>query len=474
MIILVSKVKTRFKLSLPARATVFYTLTGALERGVGFIFTPIYTRILSPEEFGLYPLYVSWMGIATVIITLELTGNTVYRGMARTSVDDGEYISSTLGLLLTSGAVFGGLILIFRRQISSITSLNTTILAFLLLQTLLNGITGLYFASCRYKYRYKAPSLINLINAVVSPLLALYIIRLTSYKAEARIIAPLVVSIAVCIPILVGIFSRSRRFFSRAVWFEHLRTVIPLLPHFFAATVTVQSGKLAIARYFGEIALAKYSLAFSFGFIFTVITVGINSGLSPWINRKLASEHESEIGVLTEELFFIFAILSLMAIAFVPEGLSIMAPSEYLDALPAVYPLVISVIISFLTSILYSVAIYYDLGRLVTLGSILVAAVTVVLHILVTSKLGYVAAAVIACISGILNVLSYAVILGGVLKKRIFCFKKFIPPILFAVAFSLLMYLFRSSLLSRLALLLALLILLIPRGITCYRLIKEK
>ena len=251
-------------------------------------------------------------------------------------------------------------------------------------------------------------------------------------------------------------------------------SVIPLLPHFLATTVTVNSGKLAIARFFGEDALAKYSLVFSFGFIFTVMTVGRNSGLTPWINRKLSPGCDLMVGKLSEELFSLFAILSVMAITFVPEGLSILAPAEYLDALPAVYPIAISVIISFLTTVFYSVTVYYGKGHLVTLGSVLISAVTVLLHLSVTRAFGYVGAGIVACIGGVLNILSYSIILGGVLKKRIFKAKRFVPPILLAIAFSTLLYLLRRSLISRALLSLALLILLIPRSIACYRLIKEK
>ena len=472
--ILISKVKKKLKLSLPARATVFYTLTGALERGVGFIFTPIYTRILTPEEYGLYPLYVSWMGIATVIITLELTGNTVYRGLAQSGGHEDEFISSSLGLLLTGGVISGGIILSLGDKISAITGLNIPIIALLILQTAINGITGIYFAKCRYDYKYKSSSIINLANAVLSPALALFIIRLSNYRAEARIIAPIIVGVAICTPIVITTFARGKRFFDRKIWGGMLKTVIPLLPHFLATTVTVQSGKLAIARFFGEDALASYSLVFSFGFIFTVITVGISSGLTPWINRKLSHGVEAKVGVLTENLFFLFSILSVMAITFAPEGLSILAPPEYLDALPSLYPIVISVIISFLTTVFYSVAVYYGKGHLVTLGSVIISVATVLLHLTLTRSIGYVGAGLVACLGGLMNMLSYTVIPRGVLKKRLFCFKKFLPPLFIATTFSALLYLLRGSIIARAFLFFALLIILIPRAVVCYRLIKEK
>ena len=84
---------------MPARASVWYTVCGVIERGVGFIFTPIFTRALTPEEYGLYPLYVSFMSLFTIVITLELSGNIIYRGLSKYRGREDEFISSTLGIV---------------------------------------------------------------------------------------------------------------------------------------------------------------------------------------------------------------------------------------------------------------------------------------------------------------------------------------------------------------------------------------
>lgn len=470
---MISNVKKKFNLTLPAKATVFYTLTGAAERGISFIFTPIYTRILTPEEYGLYPLYVSWMGIATVIVTFELCGSTLYRGLANARGREDEFISSAMGLFLSISFVSSILILLTRDTVSALTGLSTDMLSLLLLQTVINGVIGIYFAKCRFTYKYKTASLINLASAVVTPALALAVIRLTSYRAEARIIAPLLFGCAIALPILVSIFRKGRRFFDTGVWKNQIFTVLPLLPHFLATTVSVNSGKLAIARFFGEDALAKYSLVFSFGFIFTVITVGINSGLTPWINRKLSHGVEVKVGKLCDELFSLFSVLAIITIVFVPEGLSILAPDEYLEALIAVYPLTLSVIISFLTAIFHSITVFYGKGHLITLGSVATALLTVLLHATVTRRLGYLGAGLVAAATGLLSLLVYAVILGGVLKKRIFSFKKISAALLLSAFFACLLYTLRESILSRTVLLLALLLILIPKALDCYRLARE-
>ena len=47
-------------------------ISALLSRGAGVIFTPIFTRILTPSEFGVYSLYTSLMGLFTAICTLDI------------------------------------------------------------------------------------------------------------------------------------------------------------------------------------------------------------------------------------------------------------------------------------------------------------------------------------------------------------------------------------------------------------------
>ena len=61
------KKRNFFRLSTEEKASVLYIITGILSRGVSFLFTPIYTRLLSESEYGVYSLYVSWLGLFTVL-----------------------------------------------------------------------------------------------------------------------------------------------------------------------------------------------------------------------------------------------------------------------------------------------------------------------------------------------------------------------------------------------------------------------
>ena len=472
--ILAVNIKKVGRLTLPARASVWYTVTSALERGVGFIFTPIFTRALTPEEYGLYPLYVSFMSLFTIAITLELSGNIIYRGLSKYRGREDELISCVFGIICLFFFIVLALLIAFGNIASRFTGLGREILLFLAFQVFFSGILNLYVAKCRFLYEYKTVSLINTALAILSPTLSFVLINFTRVRASARIIAPLALTAIIAVPLGIMIIARGKRLFSREIWGFILRLDIPLLPHFAATALIAQSGKIIVGRYFGEEALAKYSVVFSMGFVFSLITVGINSALSPWVNRKLESGESERVGEVVEPAFALFALMTLCGMCFSPEGLAFLAPREYATALGAIYPLSLSVLVGFLTAIINAALLFHGKSHLISTASIITAVVNLALGLTLTARHGYIAAALVQLASSLILFGISAVMVGGVSQKSIVNPKSHLAIVAIAGVVSMLLYLLRDMLLSRVLLFAALVMIALPIALRCKSLIIEK
>lgn len=471
--ILSIKIEKRRRIKLPARATLWYTAVSAIERGIAFIFTPVFTRLLSPEEYGVYPLYTSFMGILTVFITLELSGSAVYKGLSKFKGREQEFLRSCTLLMCCALALALILYVILADITLAFTGLSRPVLLFLLLQVFLNGIINLYFSKCRYTYKYKSAAAISLAVATLSPALSFLLIRFSEYRAEGRIIGTLAVCALICLPLLFILVGRGGKIFPKDIGTYIIKLTLPLLPHYLATTLIAQSGKIAIGRFFGEGALAKYSIAFSLAYLLTVLSVGILSGLTPWINRKLSHGAGHLIDITLGKVYVLLAGAALIFLAFVPEALSFLAPKEYSDAIIAVYPIALSVLISFLCSAMYSIAIYCEKSLALSWVCIAVAGATILLHLSITSRLSYLGAALTQTLSSILSFTFYAIILGGVLKKREIKLGKYILATLIAAAFAALLYLCRGVFISRILLSLAAVLFIVPRAAECKHFLTE-
>ncbi|MBQ8689813.1 MAG: oligosaccharide flippase family protein [Clostridia bacterium] len=464
--------KARF--ALPARASIWYVITSALERGITFIFTPIFTRALTTDEFGLYPLYVSWMGVFTVFITLELSGNIIYRGLSRFKGREDELISTSLLIMSTSAAIMCAAVLIFGDAMTRVIGLSRQIILLLIAQIYTSGVVNLFFAKCRYFYKYKLPSFINIAFAVASPALSLFLINFTRVRSEARIVAPLAVTAIIALPIAASMLYSAKHRFSPDIARHLLKNALPLLPHYAATTVMAQIGKITVGRFYGEGELAKYSVVFSMGFLFSLVTGGINSALSPWITRKLAASKGDQIEATAQKVFPLLATMTLMGLCFSPEGLAFLAPAEYRSALGAVYPISISVLFTFLVLLINAILLYFEKGHLVTVASLIAAAISIILNLTVTSRYGYIAAALIQAASSFILLVISVIMLGGVLKKRSFSNSKYLRVIIVTALFAWLLFALRDVFLSRVFLFISFLLVLIPQALECKNLIKEK
>ena len=66
-----SDVKTKVVL----KAGIWYTVCSFLTKGIAFITTPIFTRLLSSSEYGDYNTFVAWAGIIVIVSSLFIDLN---------------------------------------------------------------------------------------------------------------------------------------------------------------------------------------------------------------------------------------------------------------------------------------------------------------------------------------------------------------------------------------------------------------
>ena len=54
------------------KAGVGYTIGDIIIKGISFLTIPIFTRLMSPEQFGLYSTFFSYEGLLMIILGMSL------------------------------------------------------------------------------------------------------------------------------------------------------------------------------------------------------------------------------------------------------------------------------------------------------------------------------------------------------------------------------------------------------------------
>ncbi len=355
------------ELKLPARASLWYTISVVLGRGVGFLFTPVFTRILSERSYGVYTLYMSWIGIFTIISTFEIGGAVYMRAMQKAEDKEKLLRSACLleFLLVSTVCLF---YFAFYPYTSTLTELGVFMSSVMFMQIFFTSVISLYLASSKFKYNYRVVFWTNVLTGILPILLGIIMLRLFNVQLYAKILAQLVVSFIAFVILIYIIFKREKSI-SPKMMLGLLRSSLSYFPHYISIALISRADKLFISSAYGKEALARYSIADMVGSLLLFCASAPLSALSPWILRKLSSKNHRTVRDVSEISCRIITWLSLALLAIAPEIMSFLAPDAYSEALFAAYPIAVSAIPYFSFAIV-SVALSHGGGFIASLPSV--------------------------------------------------------------------------------------------------------
>ena len=462
-----TKTQQSNRLTVPATASLWYVGSNIISKGITFLFTPVFTRLLTASEYGVYSLYVSWMSIFTVLFTFQIHGNVCYRGLAKWRERSDVFISSSLGALSLLVLSMSAIYIIFRRTINDITGLSFYFTLILIFQIYLDGAEGLFFSQKRYCYKYKTVCLLNILYGILSPSLAVFLIVSRNLSGEARIFAPIIISAVFVIPMIFLMIKHGKRLFDKGVWRYIFSSSLPLIFYYIALSIIAQGDKIIISRLLSSEALGKYHVAYSAGLIIMPITTGIGQALTPWITRKAMSGEREKAKETLEGLFRIISTVLLMFFALLPEVFAFLGGKNFYSAINSVYPIGISAVFIFLSGIISNYALCFSPPKRITQNTLLCALLAVVLSLFLVRYFGIFGGAVSTLIAYavlfILNIKTVKNASGTTpIEKNAIIVNSAL--ILFG---TLLLALLKGSLVSRLLLLVALFLSILPKA-KCY------
>ena len=86
------------------KAGIWYTICNFAIRGINFITTPFFTRLISKSDYGLYSNYASWLSLLTILTTLDL-----YTSVSRAKFDYEDNLDNYISSIQICGTFFTGI-----------------------------------------------------------------------------------------------------------------------------------------------------------------------------------------------------------------------------------------------------------------------------------------------------------------------------------------------------------------------------
>lgn len=388
-----------------------YLIGNILIKGIAFLTLPIFSRIMTTEEFGVYNVFLSYEAILCVIIGFALhssirSANLEFEG----KID--EYFSSVSLIYILNGSVLIAAAVIFQRMVCEITGFSLSVLILLIAYSFGTAIISLYNNKISLAYAYKRYIFVALCNSLGSILVSLVLMYSVckEHKDYGRIIGSSSVLLALAILILVSSYKKEFPKLNKDYWKFGLKYSMPIVPHGISQVLLAQFDRIMINNMVGTAQAGIYSLAGNIKLILTIITDSIANAWTTWFYEEAAKGNFATIRRRAIQLVGLFAIFTIGVIAMSPELIYILGGAKYELSRYIAIPMVVDAFVLFLYNVIIPCEYYKKKTVYVMYGTIVAAVLNVVLNYIFILKFGFIAAAYTTLASYIVYMIMHTMI----------------------------------------------------------------
>lgn len=382
-----------------AKSAFWFTICNFLQKGIFIIAVPIYTRLLSKEQYGSYCVFLSWLEIFEIIATFKIGWGGYVVGLTKYEDDKDAYTASmqSLSIIITTISLI--IYLTFSNIINALTEMDTR--ATLIIFAILYAIPAIQFWTVRKRteYKYLSVLLITFLSGFSCVLFGILSAIFCEQKDLAIITARAVVQGIIALCLIIITYRKKFIIYHASYWKRALQFNVPLLPHYLSTVLLHGSDKIIIKKLVGQAQSGIYGVAYTVSMCMQLFSTSINQALQPWFFQKLKNYKLEGIYKIINSILILVAGLNLILIALAPEVIMLLAPAEYYEAIWVIPPLAASVVIMFFYQYFVNVEFYFEESRLTTLASIGAAILNIALNYLLIPVYGYIAAGYTTLIS---------------------------------------------------------------------------
>jgi len=409
-------------LSLPIKASIWFTICNFLLKGIAFFTGPLFTRVMSPSEYGIFSVFISYEHIIMILATWEIYIGSYQKGLFKYKEDVPLFTTSTIGLTNFLSIVFFVLVLVFNTFIIPFTGISARLYLLLFVYSLCWPAYNCWLTRKRKAYSYKDSVTATLLFSVLNIIVPLIAMLLIERSANIRFASALIISSLFCFYFYI----RSpwefnvRKNWNRMCefWKYSIRFQGPLVLHALSFLVLSQADRIMIGKMVGDKEVAFYSVAYSIACVVTIFQTSLNRSLQPWRYQMLEEEKFDELRQMTHKLLTLFAIIVLTFVLFIPELMRLLFPESYYEAVSCIPPISVGVFFMFMYSLFVDVEGYYEKTKYIVYVSFTCGVVNIILNYYLIDVFGYIACAYTTMVSYMLFALGHYIFMKKTLSNE--------------------------------------------------------
>ena len=418
-----------------------YTTAKFLASAFSFIAIPIYTRLLTPSDYGILAVFNSALRIFAIIYGLQMYGS-VGRYYLEKTDDFPDFLGSNILVLVVLIIVEGAIFWIFREAIMNFLKVPTFLFSFLLITSILSfgyAIYGSLLVVKRKSNEYTIISVFRVISLFLISVVLMYHSNTNRYlvKIYAQILVTLVV-FGYCFYKLLPQMKFNFKI-------KHLKYSInynlPAIPGALSGFILTFSDRIIINQLTTSAKTGLYSLAYNIAMVLSVIFGGMFAAWSPTFIENMRDKKYTQIRTLSSRFTDIVLFFALLIALFANEIIHIMAPAKYYPALHLIPIIVLGYVFLYVAQV-YSYFASYRKQKILmmSINLLVVGSINILLNYLLIPKFGYSIAAVTTAFSYFLLMFLNYLTVRYLLKENVLYLRMFLFKFMFVLMFFLLLY----------------------------------
>lgn len=415
--------------SIALKAGVLYVIAELITRGISFLTTPVFTRLLPATVFADVKIFESWTYLLAPVISICL-----YQSVSRAKFDFPDnyknYVSSMITFMAALTAVIGVIGVALKNILSALLGFSPMLLLLMLLYCFSYNSIQCFQMKERQLMHYKSNIILTVLAVVPAVFISVFcvifyrdsvtenqlmILRLVSFYLPTAIIGFFVAGISI---------KEGKTGYNREYWKYGVRFSFPMMVYTLATQVLYQSDKIMIKWICGNELTAIFALASTVGYIMDILVHAVDNAWRPWLFEKLNMKEFLVVRKFWLCLVTLMGFLTWITVMVAPELVLFLGGKQYKAAVWLISPIVCGAFANFIIIGYAGLEQFYKKTKCTGYASAITAVVNICLNYFCIKIFGYQAAAYTTALSYLIAAVIHYKFLKAFEKEDVFASKK--------------------------------------------------
>ena len=411
---------------------LIYTISNLVIKGMAFLTTPIFTRLMSKAEYGSFSNISSWANIISIIASLSLASS-----ISRAKYDYNETIDQYVSSITIIGSTFAlamwAIMEINIGFFEELFEMNRLYIRSIMLYSVFSPCVQSLLTKYRMYNEYKKVVLFTWITLVVTTVASLALTIVMPNKLTGRVLGTYAVVAIIYIAIWLYTVFKGKKL-TLKYWKYAFALSLPLLVHELSGVLLNSAGKIIINQICGEEDGALFSIAYTIAMLITMLMSSVNQAWVPWFFDKLASKDTDSIKKIVPFYTAVFTVGCIAVMLIGPEMVLIFGGRDYLPAIYVIPPICFSVSLQFVYTLYVNVEFYLKKTKYISIATVCATIINIGANYLLIPYFGYVASAYATIIGFAFMFLFHYIVCRRTEYKNLFNLKMLLLNILICFA----------------------------------------